>query len=107
LDEFEFAVREQGGLFVCYPMPRTDRVRVVFGHDGRLPNERGGRKERQDRRRSQDERATGAKKKLALKRIADDEHRKAPDFSIAGEGTAMAAGTPRNFWYAACLLSAE
>jgi len=42
LDEFEFAVREQGGLFVCYPMPKTDRarrVRATTGEVGRTKEE--------------------------------------------------------------------
>jgi hypothetical protein len=35
-DEFEFVVREQGHLFVCYPMPKTDRARRVRATTGEL-----------------------------------------------------------------------
>ena len=41
LDEFEFVVREQGQLFVCYPMPKTDRARRARATSGEL----GGTKE--------------------------------------------------------------
>ena len=42
LDEFEFVVREQGNLSVCYPMPKTDRarrVRATTGEVGRTKEE--------------------------------------------------------------------
>src|SRR4030095_13044058 len=42
LEEFEFVVREQGGLFVCCPMPKTDRarrVRATTGEVGRTKEE--------------------------------------------------------------------
>jgi hypothetical protein len=36
LDEFEFSAKENGKVWVCYPMPKTDRARRVHATTGRI-----------------------------------------------------------------------